>query len=29
VATLVSGDRILTFRAASGSWEERRLGLGD
>ena len=29
VATLRTGQRILTFRAATGSWEERRVGLGD
>ena len=28
VATLVSEERILIFRAATGSWEERRIGLG-
>jgi hypothetical protein len=28
VATLATSERLLTFRAASGSWEERRLGLG-
>jgi hypothetical protein len=27
IATLATGDRLLTFRAASGSWEERRLDL--
>ena len=26
---LATGDRILTFRALSGSWEERTLGLGN
>lgn len=28
IATLATASRLLTFRAASGSWEERRLGLG-
>jgi hypothetical protein len=29
VATLATRERILTFRAATGGWEERRLGLGN
>jgi hypothetical protein len=28
LATLTTARRILTFRAATGSWEERRVGLG-
>jgi hypothetical protein len=28
VATLTTSERILTFRAATGSWEERRRGIG-
>jgi hypothetical protein len=29
LATLTTDQRILTFRAATGSWEERRIGLGN
>jgi hypothetical protein len=29
LATLATDRRILTFRAATGSWEERRIGLGN
>ena len=28
IATVATPDRLLTFRALSGSWEERLLGLG-
>jgi hypothetical protein len=28
IATIATRERLLTFRASSGSWEERRLGLG-
>ena len=28
IATLTTSQRILIFRAATGSWEERRLGIG-
>ena len=29
IATLTTDQRILTFRAATGDWEERRIGLGN